>query len=234
MRIVAIIQARMGSTRLPGKTMMEICGKPLLWHVIDRTKPSRFINDIMVATTDKEEDKVILDFSKNNNISCFAGSEEDVLDRYYQAAKASKADVIVRITADDPLKDPDVMDRVILEFKDEGPDYASNTIKPTFPLGMDIEVFTFSALERAWKESSTPYDREHVTPYIYNNPEKFKLLNVTNPKGDLSRLRWTVDTKQDLEFVREVYRHLYKDGKIFLMEDILKLLEELPELSREN
>jgi len=235
-KVIAIIQARMGATRLPGKTMAGIVGKPMLWHVIKRVKEARSIDKIIVATTTKEEDKKIIDFAKANGIESFAGSEEDVLDRFYEAAKKFKADIIVRITADDPLKDPVIINRVIDFFlkNEDHVDYVSNTLEPTFPEGLDVEVFSFKTLERAWREAKKKSDREHVTPYIWNHPGKFKLANIIHEGVNLSHLRWTVDNSKDLEFVRAVYSRLYGEDKLFLMQDVLDLLEKYPHLKKIN
>ena len=232
--IAAIIQARMGSTRLPGKVLIDIQGKPVLEHVIERVRKSRLVDDIIIATTDNEQDKAIIDFAKARGLYYYAGSEDDVLDRFYQAAQKFGAETIVRITPDDPFKDPEVIDKVIgyyLANKDKL-DYVSNTIKPTYPEGLDVEVFSFVALERAWREAKMPSEREHVTPYIWNHPELFRLANIENDK-DLSHLRWTLDYEEDLRLVREIYARLYH-GQVFLMKDILALLRVEPELARIN
>lgn len=233
--IVAIIQARMASTRLPGKIMVNVAGKPILEHIIERIKKSQLIDKIVVATTVKEQDKPTIAIANKCNVESFAGSEEDVLDRFYQAAKVYEADIIVRITADDPFKDPEVIDKVVtcyLGYK-SATDYASNTINPTYPLGLDVEVFSFDTLERTWREAKEPFEREHVTPYIWGHPEIFRLANVQNEE-DLSHLRWTLDNEADLEFIQEVYAILYREGKIFLMDDILDLLKKEPRLVRIN
>jgi len=232
-KTVAIIQARMGSTRLPGKVMEEIAGKPMLWYIIDRVKRSELIHGICVATTSTEIDRPIVKLAADSGTGSYAGSEEDVLDRYYRASKEFAMDAIVRITADCPLIDPRVLDRVIQRYLEGDCDYAANTLKPTYPDGLDVEVFSRAALERAWEESRLASEREHVTPYIWKNPEKFRLANVEN-NVDLSDLRWSVDENQDLEFVRQVYKHLYKEGYIFYMEDVLKLLEKYPALKQIN
>lgn len=233
--IVAIIQARTGSTRLPGKVLMEICGKPLLQHVIERARKSHLIGSVVVATTSNPSDQAVVRLARKCGAEAFAGSENDVLDRYFQAAKKFKADVIVRITADDPFKDPVVIDRIITHFlaNRQKLDYASNTIKPTYPLGLDTEVFSFSGLQKAWNEATDPYDREHVTPYFYRHPELFRLANIENGE-DLSSLRWTLDYEADLRFAREIYSRLYREGDIFLMNDILRLLEKEPQLAEIN
>ena len=232
--IVAIIQARTGSTRLPNKILEDINGKPLLEHVLDRVRLSRLIDKIIIATTTEDKDRVILKMARSWGIDSYTGSEEDVLDRFYQAAKMYGADTVVRITPDDPFKDPEVVDRVIgyyLEHKD-GLDYVSNTIKPTYPEGLDVEVFSFDTLERAWQEAGKPSEREHATPYIWNHPELFRLANVENDEN-LSHLRWTLDTEADLRFTREVYARIYH-GQVFLMKDILALLHTEPELEQIN
>lgn len=232
-RIVAIIQARMGSSRLPGKTLANIAGKPLLAHVMERTRACRSVERIVVATTAEPADEAILSLAREWGVTVYAGSAEDVLDRYYQAAKAAEADVIARITADDPFKDPDVIDEIIQRLLGEPElDYASNTLKPTYPEGLDVEAFTFEALSRAWKEATLPSDREHVTPYIWRQPDKFRVASVRR-SPDLSALRWTIDYEQDLEFAREVYSRLYK-GRVFRTEEILALLESEPHLAKIN
>ena len=233
-RVIGIIQARMGSTRLPGKTLIDICGKPLLEHVLDRIQKSTKIDKIVIATTDNIEDKPIVDFSARRGISCFCGSEEDVLDRYYQCAKLYKGDIIVRITADDPFKDPEVADLIIEEIlQDDKLDYVSNTIRLTYPEGLDIEVFRFRALEKAWQEATSVLDREHVTPYIWLHPNLFKLKNIEYKKN-LSHMRWTLDTPDDLVMTKAVYKELYKKGGLFLMKDVLDLMEKHPEIEELN
>ena len=233
-KIVAIIQARMGSTRLPGKVLLEIMGKPLLAHIVDRISESKLVNSsIILATTTNPADHVLVDFANENHLECFVGSEEDVLDRFYQAAKRSGADIIVRITADDPFKDPKIMDEIIQIMLDGDFDYVSNTIKPTYPEGLDIEVFSFDSLEKAWKYGKKPSEREHVTPYIWNHPEIFKLHNVEHGI-DLSSMRWTLDTNDDFEFTKIIYENLYAQGKIFRMNDILNLLTNKPDIQKIN
>lgn len=228
-KVVAIIQARMGSSRLPKKTMAEICGKPLIQRILDRLEYCNTINELIIATTTDVADKVILEYAKQNGFLAFAGSVDDVLDRFYQSAKEINADIIVRITADDPFKDPKVIDMIVNQLLSNPIlDYVSNTIEPTFPEGIDVEVFTFQSLEIAWQESNLPSEREHVTPFIWNRPNRFNLLNVRNNE-DLSHLRWTIDYEDDLRFAREIYLRLGSD-QIFFMQDILALLREEPEL----
>lgn len=232
--VAAVIQARMESTRLPKKVMSPIVGHPMLWHIINRIRKAELIDKIILATTSNKEDDSISKFAEENNILLFRGSEHDVLDRYYKAAKNFNLKNIVRITADDPFKDPAVIDKIIKIYLKGKYDYASNTIKPSYPVGIDAEVFSFEAIEKAWLESKKEFEREHVTPYIWMNPDKFKIINVEYEKENLSDLRWTVDTKEDLAFAKTVYEKLYKENKIFLMKDILNLLEKNPEIADIN
>jgi len=232
--ILGIIQARMLSTRLPGKALMEVGGKPLLFHAVDRARHSKLTDKIVVATTKRKEDDAIAEYCESIGIDVFRGNELDVLDRFYKCAKLFSADIIVRITADDPFKEPAVIDKAVgILISNKNLDYVSNFIKPTYPEGVDIEAFTFSALEKAWKEAKGSADREHVTPYIWNHPNLFSILNF-ECEEDLSGLRWTLDTEKDLEFAREVYSRLYTPGRIFLIVDILRLLEREPQLKQIN
>lgn len=232
--VAGIIQARMASTRLPGKALIEICGKPLLQHLVERIKQSKLVDKIIVATTEKPEDGNIEELSKALGVNVFRGSEKDVLDRFYKCAEKFSVDIVARITADDPFKDPFIIDRAIQILKsDRTLDYVSNALKPTYPEGLDIEVFKFEALEIAWNESNKVSEREHVTPYIYNNPNIFSLYNFEN-EINLSDLRWTLDTQADLEFTEEIYKRLYSPGKPFFMADILDLLRKEPWLKKIN
>lgn len=232
---VAIVQARMGSTRLPGKVLMEIEGRPLLRHVVERLRQSAYIKDVVVATTVDTRDDAIDTYCSKNGISMFRGSGEDVLDRYYRAALAWRADPIVRITADCPLIDPVVADRVVKEYLDfrGSCDGTSNVIERTYPRGLDTEVLSRVALEKCWHEADQGYQREHVTPYIYEHRELFSLLSVKGA-ADYSRFRWTVDEEADLRFVQEVYKRLYKGGRIFLTDEVISLLKSEPELAAIN
>jgi len=232
--IVAIIQARMGSTRLPGKVLMEICGKPLLWHVVNRVSYSKYISQIVIATSTNPKDDEIEEFAKKYKLKVFRGSENDCLDRYYKAAKKYKADVVVRITADCPLICPEIIDKVISEYIKGKFDYVTNSIIYTYPDGVDVEVFSFKTLKKAWEEAKDPVEREHVTVYIRNSG-KFKIKNVVNDKPvDPQGYKWSVDRIEDLEFVREVYKHLYKDNEIFSYDDIMDLLNRYPEIKNIN
>lgn len=230
--ILAIIQARMGSTRLPGKILKEILGQPLLLHLINRLSQARKVDKIVVATTSAEADNPVEKLCREKGHNCFRGSENDVLDRFYQAALASGAgdgDAIVRITGDCPLLDPEVVDGVIGLFVESGADYASNVNPPTYPDGLDVEVFAFTALETAWRKASLVSEREHVTPFLRNNPQSFKQANLENNR-DLSDLRWTVDEEEDFAFVNSVYEKLYTEGRVFKTEEVVDLLMTHPEL----
>lgn len=229
MRVVAVIQARMGSTRLPGKVLVDLAGDFTLARVVNRTGRAKLLDQVVVATTVKPADDAIVRLCSERGWSCYRGSEEDVLDRYYKAACAFQADAIVRITSDCPLIDAGVVDRVVQEFLDRQPgiDYACNVLpRRTFPHGLDTEVMRFEVLEQAWREDDNPAWREHVTPYIYRHPEKFRLLWVTNDV-DYSHMRWTVDTPEDLEFIRRIYEHFGHDH--FSWREVLAVLDEHPE-----
>ena len=229
---VAIIQARMGSSRLPGKSLAEIEGKPMLWHVAQRVKRATLVDRVVVATSSQSTDDVIEEMCRKYEIACYRGSEDDVLDRFYQAALAVKAAQVVRITADCPLIDPEVIDRVIRRFRDDDLDYVSNAMVRSYPDGLDTEVFSFAALEQAWRWTRKVSDREHVTPYLRS--ERFRTSNVENdPQFMHLRYRWTVDEPRDLEFIRAIYR-AFRGQEHFGMKDILKLLEDNPALEKIN
>lgn len=232
MKTVAIIQARMASTRLPGKVMAEVADKLLLEHVIRRAERATSVDLVIVATTDHLADDVVAQFCSKLGVQYFRGSEDDVLDRYYRAAKHFGAEAVVRLTADCPLLDPAVIDKVVREFHSGGYDYVSNAHEPTYPDGLDTEVFGFRALEGAWLEAELRSEREHVTPYIWKHAEMFRLGNVRY-EPDLSALRWTVDEPEDLEFVRKVYGCL-ASKPFFGMSDVLALMAEHPELAALN
>ena len=230
-RVVAIIQARMGSSRLPGQVLASIQGNPMLWHVVERTRAAHTLDEVMVATTTRSVDDAIVDFCGEQGVAVFRGSEDDVLQRYYQAALEVNADVVVRITSDCPLIDPQIVDKTVLAYLETLPDYAANTILRTYPRGLDTEVISFQALERAHREAHKAYERAHVTPYIYENPREFSILSVTGEQ-DYSQHRWTVDTPEDLEFVRAIYDRAGEEMP--LLNDILHLVEREPDLMRIN
>ncbi len=233
MKIVAIIQAHMESTRLPGKVLMDIAGQPMLTHVVSRTRRAKRVDETIVATSIQTPDDAIVGVCKENGCGVFRGDDADVLDRYYNAAKQSRADAVVRITSDCPLIDPNLIDDLIHTFVGEsGLDYASNGLPPrSYPRGLDAEIFGMAALQTAWIEAKEPACREHVTLYLVKHADKFKLRRVGNPV-DYSKMRWTVDTKEDLQFVRLIYNHF--GGKFFSWTDVLRLLEAHPDWQNVN
>lgn len=228
MKVTAIIQARMGSTRLAGKVLEDLGGETVLARVVNRTRRAKRVDDVVIATTAQPSDDVIVGLCQERGWPVFRGSEEDVLDRYYRAALAFGADVVVRVTSDCPLIEPAIIDRVVSEFLSQRPklEYVSNSLERTFPLGLDVEVMSFEALEKAWQEDRNPAWREHVTPYIWHHPERFRIRNVASDT-DYSYMRWTVDTIEDLTFVRKIYEHFQDDG--FSWKEVLRLLEKHPE-----
>ncbi len=233
MNTVAIIQARVSSTRLPGKILKKIEGKTILEHVIDRVKAAQNLDDIIVATTVRKEDLEIVKLCASLGISVFCGSEDDVLDRYYQAARLFKVNHVVRITSDCPLIDFKIIDDVTDLYFKEKVDYVSNTIPETFPDGEDVEVFSFKALKTAWKNAKMSSEREHVTPYLKNNPKIFRTVNF-KCKIYLADKRWTIDEPEDFEFIRIVYENLYPQDLLFGMDKILLFLKKHPEVKRIN
>lgn len=221
----------MTSSRLPGKVLQDIVGRPMLIRVVDRVKQAKFIGTVAVITSIHESDDAIERCCKDNGILCFRGNLDDVIDRYYQAALYFQAEVIVRITADCPLLDPGIVDQIVDVFHGGYCDYASNTLECTYPDGLDTEVFSFSTLEKTWREAALKSEREHVTAYMYKRPETFRLSSVKH-EANLSAHRWTVDTPEDLVFVRAVYDHF--KSKTFGMGEILIFLKEHPEIADIN
>lgn len=231
--ITAIIQARTGSTRLPNKVLLPLMGKPMLAHVIERVQASQKVDQIILATTTHESDDALAGLADSLGVACYRGSENDVLDRYYQAAKLHQASVVVRITGDCPVIDPAVIDRTIGLFQSDNYAYVNNFLHRTYPDGLDTEVFTFAALETAWQEANLPSEREHVTPYLYKHPEKFPQAGLVQAP-DLSHFRWTVDEPVDFEFIQAVYAGLYAQNPLFDMHAITAFLEQNPELVKLN
>ncbi|MGO1468951.1 MAG: cytidylyltransferase domain-containing protein [Tissierella sp.] len=234
MRIGAIIQARMGSTRLEGKVMKELEGKSVLSHVIERVEQSRLIDEIIIATTIHDRDSVIASEANRCGVKVFRGSEDDVLSRYYFAAKENNIDIILRITSDCPVIDPNIIDEMVDIYLKSNYDLVSNAGidagKRTFPRGLDISIFSLELLEEAFNNSTRKYEREHVTPYMYENSSVFYYKNDKN----YSNHRWTLDTPEDYELIKEIYNHLYKGKHDFYMRDILDLLKGNPELFKIN
>ncbi len=236
LKVVAIIQARMASKRLPGKVLAEILGEPMLAWVVDRVQLAENVGEVIVATTTDPGDDAIVELCQRRGYSFQRGDASDVLDRYRSTAKAYGAEIVVRITADCPLIDPALIDRTVQALLEAQPraDFAANRLpwNRTYPIGLDVEVCTVDALERAWLEASEPHQREHVMPYIYEQPERFRILHVT-ADDDYGHLRWTVDTERDLKFVREIARRI-PDRVNFGWKDVLKIVEEEPELMQIN
>jgi len=231
--IIAVLQARVSSTRLPGKVLRPILGVPMLERHLERLARVRMIDRLIVATSVEKSDKPIIQLCRELNVDCFRGSLNDVLDRYYRAAEPFAPDTVVRLTGDCPLADPKVIDDGIRYFLDHDFDYVSNCVDRTFPVGLDFEVLRFASLESAWREARLPSEREHVTPFIKNRPERFTIGHYKN-EADLSYHRWTVDEPEDFEFVTSVYEALYPDNPLFSMGDILDLLALRPDLTEIN
>lgn len=234
MTVIAVLQARMSSSRLPGKVLLPILGQPMLARQIERIRRSRLLDDLIVATSSDKSDDPIQALCASIGTACHRGSLEDVLDRLYKAALPREPDSVVRLTGDCPLADPDVIDAVIALHLDGGYDYTSNIDPPTFPDGLDVEVIRRSALVDAWNEARLPSEREHVTPFIRNNRERFRAGVLPNAMGDLSQLRWTVDEPVDFELVSAIYESLYPRGSDFTTADVLRLLAERPDLAGLN
>ncbi len=231
MTVLAIIQARMSSTRLPGKVLKPIVGRPMLDLQLERLARATLIDKLIVATSDQSDDDLIATLCEQQGIGVFRGSLSDVLGRYHGALEANgPADHVVRLTADCPLADPDVIDGCIAQHLAKGADYTSNGIERTFPRGLDVEVMTAAALERAYREATASDEREHVTMHIYRNPQIFQLSHFVQDRR-LGSLRWTVDTPEDLEMVRAVYLALYAGKPDFRQADILMLMRAHPEIA---
>lgn len=253
--IVAIIQARMGSSRLPGKVLLDIAGEPMLAWVVNRTRQATLVNSVVVATTTEPDDDPVAEFCQARGFAVHRGSLHDVLDRYYQAARTHNADIIVRITADCPLIDPALIDKTVRAFlghttpadqhlgktvqNDGAPfpfDFAANRLPPpwgrTYPIGLDTEVCSMQALQIAWQHAAQPYQREHVMPYLYEERARFRCLLV-NHSENYGALRWTVDTPEDLELVRQIFAR-FPGRDDFSWLDILDLFQREPDLARIN
>lgn len=230
-KVVAITQARIGSTRLPGKILLQAAGKPLLEHHLGRVARSKLVSQVVVATTTGDDARPILEICDRLGIAYFQGSTDDVLARYAGAATKYDADVVVRLTSDCPLIDPAVIDEIIQHFLDNrtDTDYVSNCrLERTFPRGMDTEVLTIQCLREAHAEATSATDREHVTPFIWRQPDRFKVANISFA-SDQSRHRWTVDTADDFELVRRIIEHLYPTDSEFTLQDSLSLMDAHPD-----
>ncbi len=231
-RKVVVVQARIGSQRLPGKVLADVGGCSMLARVARRAGRARRVDTVVVATTDRTRDDAIVAECERLKVAVFRGDEEDVLDRYYRAAAAHAAGVVVRVTADCPFIAPEVIDLVVAAEEASGADYASNTLGRTYPRGLDTEVMTSEALGRAWREARGVHQRAHVTPYLYENPARFRLASVENAR-DLSGLRWTVDTAEDLALARALYERVGNDDEV-PWEKLVEVVEAEPELAALN
>lgn len=235
LKIATIIQARMGSSRLPGKVMLKICKKTVLEHVINRVEKSKLVDEIIIATTKKESDEIIVKEATRCGVKYFKGSEEDVLSRYYFAAKENDVDIIIRITSDCPLIDSHIIDEVIDFYLKNDYDIVTNAgndlIQRTYPRGLDVEIFSLKALENAHSNAKEKYQREHVTPYIYENSEK---IYYYKNEEDYSKHRWTLDTKEDFELINIIYNNLYNGDHEFYFHDILNFINNNLELIKIN
>ena len=233
----------MGSTRLPGKILFPILDKPVLWHIVQRLNNVNSIDKIIIATSDTSSDDRVYDFCSEYNIESFRGSENDVLDRFYQAAVKSGAHIVMRITGDCPLTDPELIEKLIHYFRESDLNYCgiatgAGVIKEKnqnrYPDGLDAEIFDFTTLETAWKEATLLLHREHVTPYIWKNPTKFKIGSFKSENKDYSEYRWTLDSQEDFDLISWIYEELYPVNNRFSMSDILDLLNSNPDKFRTN
>ncbi len=232
MKTTIIVQARMGSTRLPGKVLQDICGRTMLERVCRRAARAFLADELVVATSTSAQDDAIMAECRRIRVPWFRGNEDDVLDRYYLTALSRRSDAVVRVTADCPLIDDQLIDKVILAMLQLQPDYASNIIQRTYPRGLDTEVFSIDGLERVWREAELPYERVHVTPYFYRHPELFRLHSVTG-SDELGHWRWTVDSPDDLAFVRAIYER-FDAADEFTWHDVRRLLLAEPWLAEIN
>lgn len=235
MKIIGVIQARMNSERLAGKVMLDIMGKPMIWHMYNRLKNSKLLSNVVISTGELVNNAPICKYAQNQNIPYFSGNELDLIDRLYQTAKKFDASAIVRVTADCPLVDPNIVDNLISKFiqNHDQFDIVTNCKTRTFPHGLDIEIYSTDILKKLWQEIKEPQLREWFPLYVEKNPSKFRILNITN-STDVSHLRWTVDYSEDFEFIKQIYENLYNENTIFGMDEILHLLKTKPDLSRIN
>ena len=231
-KITVIIEARTGSSRLPNKVIAEIEGKPMIFYVIDRIKQIKSVEQIILATTQEKNDKILTEIAKQNSIGSFVGDSIDVLDRDYQCALQNNADPIIRITGDCPLIDPDIVEEMLEFYLKNNYDYVSNRINPKYPDGLDVEIYSFNTLQMVAQNAKWSSERELVTTYITKNPKNFKIFSYENQE-DLSEYRWTVDEQKDLEFIRKIYS-IMKPKTNFSMNEIIEILVKNPELLKIN
>lgn len=236
MKTVAIIQARMSSTRLPGKVLKVAVGRTMLDRMVERVRRAQLVDEVVVATTTEASDEPIVELCGHLGVAVYRGSLNDVLDRFYQAAVIHKAEIIIRLTGDCPLIDPVLIDDVVKALVDQKADFACNRLPPpltrTYPIGLDVEACTFVALERAWKEASEKHEREHVLPYLYSIPGRFKVVQL-NYTEDLGQMRWTLDTPEDLALLDKIYDR-FSGRNDFSWLDVLELFRREPQLAEIN
>jgi spore coat polysaccharide biosynthesis protein SpsF len=230
--VVLMIQARVNSKRFPKKVLAKIESKPMIWHVINRIKKVKKVKEIVLITTQKKDDRILLKIAKESGIQSFSGDEKDVLNRHYQCALKYNADVIIRITGDCPLIDPEIVEKMLDLYIKHDYDYITNTLVPTFPDGLDTEILSFKVLKKIANKAKLPSEREHVTAYIRNNQDKFRIFNYEN-QDDLSYLRFTVDEKKDLKLVRKIYSRM-RPKKIFSLKSIIKTISKYPKIVEIN
>lgn len=235
MKIIGVIQVRLSSQRLPGKAMLPISGKPVLWHIYNRLTRCKLLDMVVISTGEYNSNVSICEFASQNNIPIYIGSEVDLIDRLYKTATKFQATAMVRITADCPLVDPKLVDKLVSEYLENQDhyDFVTNCRFRTFPHGLDAEVYSLATLRKLWYEIKEPELREWFPLYVYKHPELFRILNISNPT-DLSKLRWTMDYEEDYEFIKQIYQNLYKEGQTFGMEDILDLIKQKPDLAKIN
>ena len=237
MKIVCIVQARISSSRLPAKILLPGYNKPLLLHLIERLKKSKLINSVIVATSKNPLDDLIYDLCSLKKIKVYRGNLNDLLSRYYNCAKKHNADHIVRVTSDCPLIDPKIIDLMIRKYLSlKKLDFLSNTHPPSYPDGFDVEIFSFHALEKAFRSAKKSYEREHVTPFIWDNPKKFRLFNYTTLKNDnlYKKYRLTLDYKEDFFVIWGIFNALYKKKKYFELKHIIDFLKKRPKILKNN
>jgi spore coat polysaccharide biosynthesis protein SpsF len=234
-KIIAVIQGRMGSTRLPGKVLADIEGKPLIWHIFNRLQKISLISEVVISTTNQSTDKPLIEFAKKENIAYFAGSEDDIIDRIYKTGEKFSCDILVKINADCPLIDIKLIENGINLFlsSKNKPDLITNCVEETFPEGMQYSIFNFNVIKKIWLTLKESFWREYFYRFMIENKNNFSIINIKNEK-DLSRLRWTVDYQEDLEFVKKIYSKLYSKNQFFGMNEILNLLDKNPEIRKIN
>jgi spore coat polysaccharide biosynthesis protein SpsF len=234
-KIIAVIQGRMGSTRLPGKVLADIEGKPLIWHIFNRLQKISLISEVVISTTNQSTDKPLIEFAKKENIAYFAGSEDDIIDRIYKTGEKFSCDILVKINADCPLIDIKLIENGINLFlsSKNKPDLITNCVEETFPEGMQYSIFNFNVIKKIWLTLKESFWREYFYRFMIENKNNFSIINIKNEK-DLSKLRWTVDYQEDLEFVKKIYSKLYSKNQFFGMNEILNLLDKNPEIRKIN